>query len=249
MKICVIASLVLILVCGGSAAFAEVAAGSYNWTGFYAGLNIGSAINDSSYRLSPTGNYSGDPNNSLRTDSGDFNSAAFTGGGQLGYNYQICSWILGLETDFNYNGVEESQFVSRALTSPLLGDFNHNVTQKTDFFGTVRGRVGYTPFNRWMIYATGGFAYGHVASSSNLLFTEAGDHYAASSANGQAGWTVGGGAEYALSRCWSVKLKYLFIDLGSNSYTYGNQLFPGFTYTTQLDTSEHVVRVGVNYKF
>jgi outer membrane immunogenic protein len=248
MKIYVTASLVLILTCG-SAAYADVAVGPYNWTGFYAGLNLGWTMNDSSYNLSPTGKFSGDPDNPLRTDSGDFNGPALTAGGQFGYNYQISRYVLGLETDLNYNGFSETLPASRTLASPLLGDFSHTVTQKIDYFGTVRGRLGFTPCNRLLVYATGGFAYGHVSSNSDLLFSEAGDHYAGSSTTGGTGWAVGGGVEYALNRCWSVRLEYLFIDLGSKSYTYGNQLFPGYTYTTQLDTSEHAVRIGLNYRF
>jgi outer membrane immunogenic protein len=67
----------------------------------------------------------------------------------------------------------------------------------------------------------------------------------------QVGWAVGAGNEYALTNCWSIKLEYLYINLGSSSYTYGAPAVapPGYTYTTNIDTAQHVIRVGLNYKF
>jgi len=253
MKNCVFAAVVLIAILTYSPAMsAGTGGGTYNWTGFYAGVNVGGAVNDSKYTLSPSGNFLGQQfvgDNPLRGDAGDFESGAFTGGGQIGYNYQYGCFIFGVETDFNYNGVDETQIVNRPLASPLLGQFVHTVSQSFDYFGTVRGRVGFTPFDRFMLYGTGGFAYGDVSSHSNLLFTSGGDQYLGSLSGMQTGWAAGGGGEYAICKCVTVKVEYLFVDLGSKSYTYGNQLFPGFTYTTQLDTAEHVIRVGLNYKF
>jgi outer membrane immunogenic protein len=248
------ALMVLALACG-SAWAAGPAAATYNWTGFYVGLNTGLAINDSGYTLRPTGDFLTDPvsspTNGLRTDSGNLNNPAFTVGGQLGYNYQVGCFVYGLETDFNYNSTDESSYVNRALGFPLPGDIIHTVTQQVDYFGTLRARFGYTPADRFLIYGTGGLAYGHVSSSSNVLFTYAGDNYIGSSSGMQAGWTLGAGSEYAFSNNWSVKLEYLYIDLGSKSYTYVPQPSFGasYTYTTSLDTAQHVIRVGVNYKF
>ena len=73
--------LALALACGPAWA-AGPAAATYNWTGFYVGLNTGLAINDSGYTLRPTGNFLTDlhyiSDNPLRTDSGNLNSPAFT---------------------------------------------------------------------------------------------------------------------------------------------------------------------------
>ena len=159
MKTSVLASEVLILLLVfGSTQAANAAGAKYDWTGFYAGLNAGLAINNSGYNLQPTGSFTGDVNNSLETDSGNFNSTAFTGGGQLGYNYQISNFVIGMETDFNYNGVNESNSVDRTLDAPLSGEFFHTVNQKFDYFGTLRARIGFTPRDRWLVYGTGGLA-------------------------------------------------------------------------------------------
>src|SRR4030042_622174 len=127
--------LALLLMCG-SAHAGDGAGSTYNWTGFYAGINVGGAINESKYKLSPPGLFSESSTNSLRTDSGSLNNGAFTSGAQLGYNYQVCNFVFGLETDFNYNGTDESDFVDRALSSQLNGRIIHTVKQNIDYFGT-----------------------------------------------------------------------------------------------------------------
>jgi outer membrane immunogenic protein len=250
MKTSLLAILVLatIVLCG------TAGAADWDWTGYYAGLNAGAVANNSHYRLSPTGlfltqNPAITVNNPLRTDSGDFEDPAFTGGGQVGYNRQFDWLVVGFETDFNYNGVDESEKIDRALASPLVGRFIHTVKQEVDFFGTVRGRLGFTPASRWLVYGTGGLAYGRVRSSSDVLFTAGGDRYVRSSSAVRAGWAAGAGAEYAFMGNWSAKLEYLHVDLGRRTYEYGNQLFPGFNYSTDLDTREHIVRIGINFKF
>ncbi len=233
-------------------------AGTYNWTGFYGGLNMGGVKNDSKYTVSPSGDFLTpadalhDPAlNPLRTDSGDLDSGAFTIGGQIGYNYQFGCFVFGLEMDFNYSDMDESRPVDRKLVSPLNGSFIYTVSQKIDYFGTFRGRLGFTPADRLLVFGTGGLAYGHVSSHSDILFTSGTDGYLGSSSGIRTGWAAGAGGEYALTKCLTIKLEYLYIDLGSKDYTYGQQFqqFAGFTYTTQLDTAEHVIRVGLNYKF
>jgi outer membrane immunogenic protein len=237
---------------------AGAGSGTYDWTGFYAGLNAGGTLNDSKYTLKPTGTFLApadalhDPaNNPLRTDSGGLDSGAFTGGGQIGYNYQLGRFVFGIETDFDYNGPDESQYVNRPLAFPLNGSFIHTATQYIDYFGTLRGRLGFTPADQFMIFGTAGLAYADVSSQSNVLFTSGTDHYLGSSSQVQTGWAAGVGGEYALNKSLTVKVEYLYMNLGSKSYTYGQQIpaFAGYTYTTELDTAQNVIRVGINYRF
>ena len=246
------ALLALTLACGSVWA-ADPVTTTYNWTGFYVGLNTGLAFDNSGYTLSPSGDFATDrfyiPTNHLRTDSGSFGGTGFMFGGQLGYNYQHGCFVYGIETDADVNGVNDANSVNRMLAAPLVKRFIHNVTEDVGFFGTFRGRFGYTPADRLLIYGTGGLAYGNVSSGSNVLFTSAGDTYQGSSSQMQAGWTLGAGTEYAFTKNLSVKLEYLYVDLGSKSYTNaGVAPFAAFTYTTDLDTSMHVIRVGLNYK-
>jgi outer membrane immunogenic protein len=234
-----------------STLYADAAGGSYSWNGFYMGVNTGGVANDSRYTLSPSGNFLVPPfvqDNGLRTDSSDLDDPAFTIGGQVGYNYQIHRVVIGLETDFNYTTVDENETVDRALVAPLSGRLIHNVKQDIDFLGTVRARVGFAPTDRLLLYGTGGFAYGHIKSSSDILFTLGGDNYPGSKSTMQPGWTVGAGAEYALTDHLTMKLEYLYVDLGKLSYDDISQ-FPGYTYSTDIKTRVHIPRLGLNFKF
>jgi len=250
MRNSVFATALLVLVLGcGSAWAAGPAGGTYNWTGFYGGLNAGLGVNDSSFTATPTGLFSGYGPELIAaaSDAGNFNNSGCTIGGQVGYNYQRGCYVYGLETDFNYNTSSTSSTGFNGLA--MIG-FPFTVSQQVDYFGTLRARLGFTPADRYLIYVTGGLAYGYVSSSSYIPVS--GVFFSGSSSGMQAGWAVGAGNEYALTNCWSIKLEYLYINLGSSSYTYGGPgsiLPPGYTYTTNIDTAQHVIRVGFNYKF
>jgi outer membrane immunogenic protein len=214
-----IALLVLVLGCGCAWA-ADPAAATYNWTGFYAGLNTGVDKNNSRYTVGY-----GD----VFSFSGSFDNPAFTIGGQAGYNYQAGNFVYGLETDINYDG-----------PSPQL-----------DYFGTLRGRLGYTLADRLLLYITGGLAYGDVSSNTIITIRDP-EVWSGSSSQLQIGWTAGVGGEYALTNSWSVKLEYLYIDLGSMSYSFyptGITAGPIPAVTTTINTVQNVIRVGLNYKF
>ncbi len=182
--------------------------------------------------------------------SGSFDNPAFTVGGQAGYNYQAGNFVYGLETDFNYNSTDDSGTgILGAFIAPLGGShIVYTVNQQIDYFGTLRGRLGFTPADRLLLYVTGGLAYGHVSSSTNLSIPSF--SISASSSEMQVGWAVGTGGEYALTNNWSVKLEYLYIDLGSMSYPVGSAFaVPASTVTTTINTAQNVIRVGLNYKF
>jgi outer membrane immunogenic protein len=237
----------------------DAADADYNWTGVYVGINAGGVINASRYNLTPSGDYLTDPtyspNNSLWSDSGQFNNTAFTAGGQAGFNYQINKFlIIGIETDFNYNGLNKSDFVNRYVNDPdFPGPFMHTVKQKIDYFGTLRARLGFAPINRLLLYGTGGLAYGHVSSTSDVSFDDGATFVSGSTSSLRLGWTAGGGAEYTIGKNWTIKTEYLYVDLGSQSYTSRNDCpvdsSCNYTYATNLKSREHVVRLGINYKF
>src|SRR5208282_2368429 len=101
-----------------------------------------------------------------------------------------------------------------------------------DYFGTVRGRIGYA-FDKALVYGTGGFAWGNVTNSVPGF----------SVSETQTGWVVGGGVEYKLAPNWSGKIEYQYMDLDASSATGAGPL--GFA--ANNDTQVHTVRVGLNY--
>ncbi len=237
----------------------------YSWTGWYIGLNAGGIWSASRDTVEPTGCFlvptvlCGGPltNNALRTDTGNLNGSGFTGGGQIGYNWQNNAFVYGLEADLNFSSLNATYTVSRALAAPLVGVLNHTVNEKLDWFGTLRGRLGVTPVPQALLYVTGGLAYGHVTSNSNINFTAGTDTYVGALDVTRAGWTVGGGGEWAFSPNLSAKIEYLYVDLGRVNYA-DSCVSPavicgGFTpapsYQTDLTIRDHIVRFGLNYRF
>ncbi|WP_370644964.1 outer membrane protein [Microvirga sp. ACRRW] len=143
----------------------------FTWTGFYAGVNAGWGWRDDNSESVILG---GAVPGTLFFDNN--NDGGFVGGGQIGYNYQMGSFVIGVETDIQWADTDQNvnvRFVPAALPGTFVpGEFNNDLS---DWFGTVRVRAG-VAFDRVLIYATGGLAY----SDDNT------------------GWALGGGVEWAL---------------------------------------------------
>ncbi len=207
---------------------APVVTPPYNWTGFYVGGNIG---------------YSwGRQDNSVGgTSLGTVNVDGIIGGGQVGYNWQINQIVLGLEADFQGSGQKgDGSFIGPAA---LIPSSTYTFTDKLDWFGTVRGRVGYA-MDRWLPYVTGGWAWGHGSISGTV--TGNGPTGAGSASNDYSGWTVGGGLEYAFLNNWSAKFEYLYIDFGDGPSV---TLAPSAVVLSGGKLTDNILRLGVNYKF
>jgi outer membrane immunogenic protein len=111
---------------------------------------------------------------------------------------------------------------------------------------TVRGRVGYA-YGDYLWFATGGAAWSRI--ESNLAIATPTFATAASLSTTRSGWTVGGGVETLLAPNWSAKLEYLYVDLGSITNVEATPAAALGVLTANERVSEHVIRVGLNYKF
>ena len=122
------------------------------------------------------------------------------------------------------------------------------------WFGTVRGRLGFTPLNNLMIFATGGLAFGRIEYAGNINRSAilVNFNIPGSDTATKTGWTVGGGVEYALTNRWSVKGEYLYYDLGNETLT-GVQTPPPIILLQNsanyvFETRGSIVRLGFNFK-
>ncbi len=179
------------------------------WTGFYVGFNGGYGATANDGYLSPSGGF---------------------GGGQIGYNWQglfgYSPWVIGIEADIQGAGISDSTGYGPAYMQNSL-----------NWFGTVRGRLGYA-IGPTLIYATGGFAYGEVELKGNL------PAFAYDVSETQTGYVVGGGVEYKFNPAWSVKGEYQYINLDASNWNGAGPL-NGSPYG---DRSEiNTFRVGLNY--
>ncbi len=224
----------------------------FTWTGAYFGINAGAAF-DNKQEFTTTADRSDGIGNTKFSDSG------FSAGGQLGYNYEFQGFggfggpgsgvVVGLEADAMYMDTDKSV---NTLTNGGTASFRSGL----DFLGTARGRLGYA-FNTFMIYGTGGFAYGNVNSRVVSVFNGRTDLQSQSGFN--TGYTYGGGIEYALptgsflnffhSSAVTLKAEYLRYELDSSNLhdTSLNtvNLQPGL----KVKNEGNIARVGLNYKF
>jgi len=223
---------------------------AYNWTGYYVGGNIGYSWGNSNATFSdPLLAVLGLPgaSASLKPDG-------LIGGGQIGYNWQANNtWVLGLEADIQASGQKDSANVNSNVL--VAGHYTINLAQTIEskllWFGTVRGRVGVLATPTIWLYATGGLAYGGKNLNDSAVFTGTfPGAFAFSSTDTKTGYTVGAGIEGAVpnSTNWTWKLEYLYIDLGSQSFT-GFETAIGTNYTWSANLTDNIVRVGLNYRF
>lgn len=204
----------------------------FTWTGFYVGANAGAAFgNDRSSFIPGIG--------SVGTGS---NSAGFTGGGGLGYNYQFGNVVVGVETDLQVANLSRNAFNGAVIVPGFIPFVDRGI----DWFGTARGRVGYA-IDRTLLYGTGGLAYGGGGGNGCAVF---GPAVACTNNDTRTGWTVGGGLEYAFTGNLTAKVEGLYVNLDRNNNNFAGTLggVPVFA-TGNRNEDFGVVRAGINYKF
>ena len=140
--------------------------------------------------------------------------SGFSGGVQAGYNFQNGPWVFGVEGDLQATGADDT-FAPWKFSNP--------------WFGTVRGRGGYT-FSNVLLYATAGLAFGELRAET----------FGLSESQSSVGWTIGFGAEVGIAPNWSAKLEYLYVDLTWSPF--------GITGVSNGYRSD-MFRAGVNYHF
>jgi outer membrane immunogenic protein len=207
-----------------------------SWTGFYIGLNGGFGGDRFQYPFT----VGAVPALGLGATTGTstLRSSGFFGGAQAGYNWQFSpTWLVGIEADFDGADIDGT-----ATTS--ANTFSGSVGTKLDWFGTVRGRVGFLVTPTVLFYGTGGWAFGHTTSSANAAAF--GLAALASTGDDQNGWTAGAGLEYAITPMVSFKTEYLYLDLGTHLIASG--ALAGVPFALNEKTTVQTVKVGLNLK-
>ena len=234
--------LVFAAMCGIEPAFAA----SPTWTGFYVGGNSGYVLGRHHSATTVADGpdfltchfcdvFTGGSDTSIAANAGTqrLRPQGFTGGMQLGYNFQSGPWVYGVETDFGYFGQRQTNTNSVVLpantalaggggvcgtsaTATCVG--NYSTTVSTDWLLTVRPRIGFT-WDRTLAYATVGLAVTKLKFSEtytdNITYflvpgtTGAGGFVQMSASSIKTGLIVGGGVEHSFADRWSVKGEYL----------------------------------------
>jgi outer membrane immunogenic protein len=247
----------------------------FNWTGFYAGANLGYSLGRSDTSASFFNLFNNTtPGPILLTTRGTLDMNGAIGGLQIGGNWQNGNWVLGLEADLQTLGQKGSKTFTCPAASCSSAGNNTDLTsavadhnQKLDWFGTLRGRLGVTASPTILTYVTGGLAWGRIKTNDTFTANGTAGLLVAicpgptcgspvpPSSTTKTGWTIGIGAEQRLSGNWSYKVEYLYMDLGRVN-NFG--IFPTGNVSTnsvpiQVNLSskitDNILRIGLNYQY
>jgi outer membrane immunogenic protein len=249
------------------------------WCGFYVGVNAGYTWSNDTYDtvgavsyINPAGPVGGGAVAgalaTLGTTAFSLHKDGFIGGGQAGYNWQFGNLVAGFETDIQ--GASANSSVTVPAVTPLAGFAESYastvaVSEKLNYLGTVRGRAGFLFTTAWLIYATGGLAYGGVSGHTAISAAESLGNppyppvAGASGFSGtRAGWTAGAGIEWMFAPRWIVRAEYLHYDLGSVSTSFtltqvnlvaGGAPWGAAVVTSNTKIDGEMVRAALSYKF
>jgi outer membrane immunogenic protein len=234
---------------GGSAAAADMQLKApampapFSWTGWYVGVNGGVGFGDpKDFVLSETG---GVP---FTGNFGTLSPQGWFMGGQFGYNLQAGGMVFGLEADMqgSYIGGNIPGTITPYLTAG--NSISANLSTAVDWFSTVRARAGFL-LDQWLLYVTGGAAFGGVRSSLTTSDTFGFNSVAALDST-RFGYAVGMGGEYAFRPGWTAKIEYEFVSFSSFNVN-ATEFFAGaptaFAVSTQVKPDYQIFRIGFNY--
>ena len=198
----------------------------YSWTGFYIGGQVGYSFGDDHLYeyLTSSGAYT--------NFEKKYNVSGVFGGIYGGGNYQIGSFVLGLEGDIEGGSIKGGW---RDVPVGGAGDTSINIQ------GSLRGRLGFA-VDQTLFYGTGGLAVAEVNHTYSNLVTGINE----TTSSVRTGWTAGAGVEMALTPNILARVEYRYTDYGMSRYDSVTS-FPGLTGTQEPKLS--TIRVGAAYRF
>ena len=203
----------------------------YNWGGFYVGINGGGGTSRECYTITNVNNVAVNP-----TSEGCHDATGGMAGGQVGYRWQMASWVFGVEAQGDWANLKGSN-------SSLTAIIPYTNQTKIDAIGLFTGQVGYA-FSNVLLYVKGGGAVTDNKYSSFFTATGATIYTASETRWGGA---VGAGIEFGFAPGWSVGLEYDHLFMGSQSVT-----FTPINAVNRIDTIKQDVDMGtvrINYTF
>ena len=256
---------------------APLAPAPFSWTGFYVGANVGGAWTPDNggsdfgplfppfIVLAPQAAIPTLIPGQLDVLTGGGRQSGVIGGGQVGANWQVNQFVLGVEADAVGSGLNGGRGTATRSFGPpiLLATVNQTVTVdfgRMDWMASIRGRAGFA-VDRALFYVTGGAAVTEIGGSTTTVVNgpgiaiPAGTFAATTAGPGTRwGWTVGGGIEWAFNQNWSVAGEYRHTDFGNvvTAFTIPSGLAAAPVFATGTSTSRLTVdqaTARINYRF
>ncbi|GAC1332943.1 MAG: porin family protein [Beijerinckiaceae bacterium] len=263
----------------------------FTWNGLYVGVNFGGSFAGSNNGIlaTPLADASLLPGSPFATTSALLASSnntngngrvTFVGGGQIGYNWQWSPLVVtGIEADIqgfiggrnNNNGFTSAPIPTiPAVFGATLFSTNSNNNRNLSYLGTVRGRLGILPAPNFLLYGTGGLAYGGARTGTitqvltvapGVVCTVCAPYSATIGSGGtRLGFAAGVGGEWMFAPNWSAKVEYLYYRLGgrnNNNTVLANFFVPpgpagAVAWASGLTSGRldgHIIRAGLNYHF
>lgn len=225
----------------------------FHWSGPYMGILAGPAWGNYKMKQStiPDG-YLTEASTAAINQAGDqsIHAKGYEAGIEVGYNLQKQQILFGIETDWqtlNLSGSTQSAAIPYPTNSTVM--FNVGSFANNNWLFTLRPRVGFVTHN-CLFYATGGLGLTQI--NSNYYFTDQSNALVSGSINTiKPGYALGAGMEFGITKRFSVKAEYLYVNFNStNATATGNNLLlihpdQVFKYSTSFNTS--LIRIGLNY--
>jgi outer membrane immunogenic protein len=204
------------------------------WAGFYIGIHGGAA------RLNATQHHFNEDGICFEASTCTFNATGGVGGVQVGYNWQSRYFVYGVEADWSWTGLKNSQDVN-ALGVP------GTVKSQVNWLGSVRGRMGLA-LEDTLVYVTGGVAFGGTKSGWGGGYAGTNPACCDVQSGTRVGWVVGAGVEHMLTQNVTFRAEGLYYDLGREQKSF---FAPGNAtpYRTEFSHEVFVGRVGLNFKW
>jgi outer membrane immunogenic protein len=211
----------------------------HDWAGFYAGAILG-------YQFGHSTNTTGDFGYNADDDQWSYSESGLNVGAEFGYNSTSGRLVAGPEIELGYMNTSGSGAQPDAPGSDTVGQTS------SDFYAALRARVG-VDFNSYLLFATAGgigINYETQVNDNCSIAPCGGSTVSADKKTFQFGYTFGAGVEHLFEvaeKSWSVKLEYLYFNLGSQSFSGTTNLGVQYSWTGQ--TSGNIVRAGLNFHF
>jgi outer membrane immunogenic protein len=194
----------------------------FTWTGCYIGGNAGGLWVKKDWTSAPA-----------TAGTSSVSISNWLAGGQVGCNYQVSTWVFGVQGDYDWTNAT----ASAADTFFVLTD-----QTKVKSLASVTGRIGYA-WDRFLAYAKGGGAW--ESDEYTIFGTGIGGPINASATETRTGWTIGGGGEYAFTNWLTGFVEYDYYNFGTRSNTFAGT----FATTVNIKETKSVVKGGLNFKF
>lgn len=218
-----------------------------NWAGFYLGAHGGYGWKDNDFTQLVSGLDFG--------MTGGIKSRGWIAGGHAGYNWQYGRVVTGLEADFSLSGLEGNSAVVAGVNAIPFFPENFMLGDRVKYLATSRARLGWSPRETLMLYATGGLAWERLertttttAAAGALSMIDA-----TTTPRDHIGGVIGTGVEWMpWSTNWVGRLEYLHYDFGKvhDAVTFTSSVPGAFTYSERRGRQTiEVVRAGISYKF